>query len=59
MPPGSPPTYAEAIAALHQTYFAIRGMLRERLGKKTRKRLEKLRDMLADVLIRVDGRGND
>jgi hypothetical protein len=49
----SPPvTRAEAIDALLHAYRIARRLLQHRLGSRTRKKLEKLRDLLADVLIR-------
>jgi hypothetical protein len=48
-------TRAEAIHALHHAYKIVRQLLQRRLGSRTRKKLEKLRDMLAEVLIRHDG----
>jgi hypothetical protein len=41
--------------ALLHAYKLVRRLLQHRLGSRTRKKLEKLRDMLADVLIRHDG----
>jgi len=54
MPPSSV-TRAEAIDALHHAYRLVRRLLQHRLGSRTRKKLEKLRDLLVDVLIRHEG----
>jgi IS1 family transposase len=58
MPPSSV-TRAEAIDALHYAYKAVRRLLQHRLGSRTRKKLEKLRDLLADVLIRHQNNSGD
>lgn len=58
MPPSSV-TRAEAIDALHHAYRIVRRLLQHRLGSRTRKKLEKLRDLLADVLIRHQNNSGD
>ena len=52
-----PVTYAEAMAALHDAYQTLRDLLDSRVGRNTREQLELLRDRLALVATRDDGRG--
>jgi hypothetical protein len=49
-------TYAEAMDALQQTYLTLLNILQLRLGQQTREQLELLRERLALVLRRDDGR---
>jgi len=57
MPPRPRPvTYAEAMAALLDAYLTLLSILELRLGKQTRERLELLRDRLARVAVRDNGR---
>jgi hypothetical protein len=49
-------TYAEAMAALLDAYLSVLGLLELRLGAQTRERLELLRDRLALVARRDNGR---
>ena len=51
-----PVTYAEAMAALHDAYLTVLNMLQLRLGQQTRAQLELLRDRLAAVVMRDNGR---
>ena len=52
-----PVTYAEAMDALHDAYLTVLSLLELRVGRQTRERLELLRDRLALVATRDDGRG--
>jgi hypothetical protein len=52
-----PVTYDEAMDAVHDAYLTLRIVLQLRLGPQTRVRLELLRDRLARVAERDDGRG--
>jgi hypothetical protein len=57
MPPRPRPvTYAEAMAALLDAYLSVLSLLELRLGAQTRERLELLRDRLALVARRDNGR---
>ena len=49
-------TYAEAMAALRDTYRTLQSILRLRLGPQTRERLELLRDQLERLVTRDNGR---
>ena len=51
-----PVTYAEAMAALLDAYLSVLSLLELRLGVQTRERLELLRDRLALVARRDNGR---
>jgi hypothetical protein len=51
-----PVTYAEAMAALLDAYLSVLSLLELRLGAQTRERLELLRDRLALVARRDNGR---
>jgi hypothetical protein len=51
-----PVTYAEAMDALHDAYLTLLSILQLRLGQQTREQLELLRDRLAIVAMRDDGR---
>ena len=51
-----PVTYAEAMDALHDAYLTLLNILQLRLGPQTRGQLELLRDRLARVAKRDDGR---
>jgi hypothetical protein len=51
-----PVTYAEAMAALLDAYLSVLSLLELRLGQQTRERLELLRDRLALVARRDNGR---
>ena len=49
-------TYARAMDALQQTYLTLLNILQLRLAQQTREQLELLRDRLALVVHRDDGR---
>ena len=49
-------TYAEAMDALQDAYLTLLNILALRLGQQTREQLELLRDRLAPVVTRHDGR---
>ena len=49
-------TYVEAMDALQQTYLTLLNILQLRLSQQTREQLELLRDRLALVVHRDDGR---
>lgn len=51
-----PVLYAEAMAALHDTYRTLQSILQLRLGSQTRERLELLRDRLERLVSRDNGR---
>ena len=51
-----PVTYAEALDALHDAYLTLTRILELRLGPRTREQLELLRDRLAQVARRDNGR---
>jgi hypothetical protein len=54
-----PVTYAEAMDALHDAYLTLLVILQLHLDPQTRARLELLRDRLARVVVRDDGRGRE
>jgi hypothetical protein len=49
-------TYAEAMNALHDAYQTLRDLLVSRIGQDTREQLELLRDRLALLVNRDNGR---
>jgi hypothetical protein len=51
-----PVSYDEAMDAVHDAYLTLRAILQRRLGPQTREQLELLRDRLARMAVRDDGR---